>query len=275
MVKELQLECEFDFCKEKLKGEDLIKHYKDKHQIPEDNLALLNYISSLTFENYDKVNQCIVCGHITGTQRAKHRHILKRHNRLYAADIKDIPIKIEKDTIETLRKSVYQLSIYRTTHFDDYNWASGDVVEAFLRGCKLIIDSERLKGNKLSNRITVSVSFTIVNKSTKLNTIKYLPIRSWTTTAIKTISLNENVLESLKSQIMSKIIQNGETGSHVTFSHFQSFNMNISTVDDADIYAVFGGNDDDKIKLVDYTDSEIEESIDDKVKENKKVIYLK
>ena len=90
-----------------------------------------------------------------------------------------------------------------------------------------------------------------MNKDTRTTILKYLPVRSWSTTAITTYSLNELVMESLASQISSKIIQNGESGSHINFSHFQSFKMNVTSVNDADIFTIFGGNTDDQDDIQD------------------------
>lgn len=164
------------------------------------------------------------------------------HHKLASEEINNLPIKKTSKFLEDINKHVYVASIYRTEHFYEYEWNSADIVDTFLETAKLLIDSLRAKEIIPSKQITVSVSFTIVNKDTTSRIIRYLPVRSWTTAVFRTSSLNEVIMESLSSQIKSKIIQNGESSSHILFSHFKSFQMTVSDVTDEDVLSIFGGD---------------------------------
>ena len=103
----------------------------------------------------------------------------------------------------------------------------------------------RLNANKLGN-INVNVSFNIVNKDISSRVLRYLPIRNWTTSTFRTSNINNETLGNFREQIQSKIIQNGEPGSKIVFSHFVSFRMIATNVADTDIISIFGGNTDAK-----------------------------
>ena len=223
--------------------QDLINHYIIKHNLEKTNQLLIKYLSDITTPNQTKVESCVVCEEITDNKRQKSKHMLHMHYKLDSEAIENLPIKKTVNYIEELKKNVYTASIYRTEHFYDYQWNKADIVDSFLHTAKLLIDSLRIKEVKPSKRITVNVSYTIVNKDTRSIITRYLPVRSWITPAFRTSSLNEVTMENLSSQIRSKIIQNGESGSHITFSHFKSFQMNVSGVNNEEILSVFGGND--------------------------------
>ena len=248
-MKKNLVDCEL--CSDKgFAKEKLIEHYRRKHSVSSTSPLLLNYLTSLVKANRPNVERCLVCETITAGSRAKARHMLQFHNSLYSEQIDSIPVKVEIDIVPEIHKTVYTLSIFKTSNFYDYDWSSAAVVNGFLKSSKLIVDSLRVKEISPSKKISVSVSFTIVNKDTRSTITRYLPVRGWSTTVIKTISLNETVMESLQSQIKSRIIQNGESGSHAVFSHFKSFKMLVSNVKDGDVTAIFGGNDELKVKTL-------------------------
>ena len=200
-------------------------------------------MTSLTLANKTKVESCIICEEVTDNIRQKSSHMLHTHHKLGSEEINNLPIKKTVKFLENINKHVYTASIYRTEHFYEYDWNNPDTVEAFLETAKILIDSLRVKEIIPSKRISVSVSYSIVNKDTRSTITRYLPVRSWTTAVFRTSSLNEVIMESLSSQIKSKIIQNGESGSHIVFSHFKSFQMTVSDVNDEDVLSIFGGDD--------------------------------
>ena len=230
---------------------NLIEHYQRRHGVNQSNPLLLNYLTSLLNANQSKVERCVVCETVTSSLRAKAQHMLQLHSSLYTEEIDSIPIKVEVGVVPDIDKIVYTLSIFRSGNFYDYEWGNTGVVDAFLKSGKIIVDSLRIKEVNPSKKINVSVSYSIINKDTRSTITRYLPVRGWSTSVIKTISLNETVMESLKSQIKSKIIQNGESGSHITFSHFKSFKLLVTSVNDGDVTSIFGG-DADKLEVKDF-----------------------
>ena len=222
----------------------LLDHYNDRHNIGKDNPTLIEYLTTLLRPNKALLSRCLVCEDIFDSVRQKSVHLLRNHSNLFSAEIGNLPVKASVELVGyEINKLLYTVSIYRSEHFYDYDWHNSSIINAFLSTSKLVIDSLRIKEVPPSKNITVTVSYSIVNKDTRSRIIKYLPVRSWSTTAIKTISLNPAVMENLTSQIKAKIIQNGESGSHIAFSHFKSFKMTVSVLDDEDIASIFGGDD--------------------------------
>ena len=115
---------------------------------------------------------------------------------------------------------------------------------SFLANAKQSIDYIRIKNRKLG-KLNVNVSFNLVNKDTSSRIINFLPVRNWTTTIFKTEYLSADILQYLAEQIRSKVIQNGESGSKITFSHFVSLRMIVTNIEDSDSEGIFGGKTDD------------------------------
>ena len=227
----------------KFSFQNILKHYEYEHKIEKTNELLIKHLKSLTLPNNSKVESCVICEEVTDDIRQKYRHMLYSHHNLCSKQIENLPIKKTVNFIRDINKIVYTASIYRTEHFYEYDWNNPDTADTFLETAKLLIDSLRVTDPNPSKRINVSVSYTIVNKDIRSVITRYLPVRSWTTAVFRTKTLNESIMDSLSGQIKSKIIQNGESGSHIVFSHFKSFQMNVSSVNDEEILAIFGGDD--------------------------------
>ena len=177
----------------------LLDHYAVKHDIAKTNPILIKYLASLLSPNTARISRCLICEEITDGDRQKSAHELRMHTKLCSDEIDSVPVNRNVDLVGAeVNKLLYTISIYRSDHYYDYDWNSPSMVDAFLSSSKLVIDSLRIKEITPSKKITVIVTFSIVNKDARSRVTKYMPVRSWSTTPLKTLSLNTAVMESFK-----------------------------------------------------------------------------
>ena len=220
----------------------VIRHYLTDHNIDINNVILLQYLLTLKAQPDKIVSSCLICDKIFGSNRHRWRHMLRRHAQVGGSNIlRILPVETDQDYIHLIDKNVYTVSIFKDDHGDEYEWDGTDIIDTFLHTAKIALDFMRLQKDK--KFINISLTFSIVNSVTIGGTVTYLPLKIWSTSAYKTVSINPNILRNLQTEVMDKVLMGGESGSSAKFAYFKSFKISASDANDADVVAIFGGDD--------------------------------
>ena len=207
-------------CSEKFdekSNQNLLQHYIGFHKIDENNWFFKNLFALK--KNSKILQKCLRCEDFIYDSQSKAEHDFLNHfaeGKQRPFETKPLDIKILKDKI-----TIYSISFSK--HKNDYNFFdSEDCVEDFLNNC-------RYNFKNSDDQKSFKCSFTIENQqdSPTEGGASSFDYRYWSTTIYEGVYFNDFIYFNLKSEILNRVIQNGQSGSSWYFKRFASLSLKV------------------------------------------------
>ena len=197
------------FCSSKFEDQQkLIDHYLTYHNIDQNNWFFKKLFVT---NNRAFLRNCVRCDQFLITNKEKATHGL----------VKEIPFEEKPlDIIQPPALTIYKIGFKKyKNQYSFYN--SEKCVDDFLKNVKYRF--------QVTNKKWFKCSFTIENTQNSIRN-DLLPLnntRYWTTETYDSISFNDFILHSLRSDILKRVIVNQMSGSSWYFKRFLSLALKI------------------------------------------------
>ena len=197
------------FCSSKFEDQQkLIDHYLTYHNIDQNNWFFKKLFVT---NNRAFLRNCVRCDQFLTTNKEKATHGL----------VKEIPFEEKPlDIIQPPALTIYKIGFKKyKNQYSFYN--SEKCVDDFLKNVKYRF--------QVTNKKWFKCSFTIENTQNSIRN-DLLPLnntRYWTTETYDSISFNDFILHSLRSDILKRVIVNQMSGSSWYFKRFLSLALKI------------------------------------------------
>ena len=197
------------FCSSKFEDQQkLIDHYLTYHNIDQNNWFFKKLFVT---NNRAFLRNCVRCDQFLTTNKEKVTHGL----------VKEIPFEEKPlDIIQPPALTIYKIGFKKyKNQYSFYN--SEKCVDDFLKNVKYRFQA--------TNKKCFKCSFTIENTQNSIRN-DLLPLnntRYWTTETYDSISFNDFILHSLRSDILKRVIVNQMSGSSWYFKRFLSLALKI------------------------------------------------
>ena len=185
----------------------LIEHYLNYHHIDSKNWFFQKLFQS---DNRPFLKNCLRCKQFITTREQKAKHDFLKHY----SEGKEIPFEEKPlDIIKYPALTIYQIEYKKYSNIYSFD-NSAKCVDDFLQNVK-----QRFHA---TNRKWFKCSFTIQNtqNSIRSDLQPLVNTRYWTTETYDSVYFNDFILQSLKFDILKRVINNQMSGSSLYFKRF-------------------------------------------------------
>ena len=198
-------------------NEKLLEHYIKFHKIDKRNWFFKNLFSNKP--NAKILKKCIRCDEFIYDSKSKSEHDFLNH---FQAG-RQRPFETKPLEIKKLQDKIIIYSISFSLHNNSYNFFdSEECVEDFLNNC-------RDKFENSEDQKSFKCSFTIENQqdSPFEGGASLFDYRYWSTTVYDGVYFNDFIFYNLKSEILNRVVQNGQSGSSWYFKKFTNLSLKV------------------------------------------------